>query len=167
MAFLPVALTVGSALFSGAAAFGQANYQRQVARRNQQIANDNANVNAEQTQRDSMMQDREMAQFGGQQQALQAASGLDVLGQSQLLTRATTRRTRDEGALNIARKGAAETSNYFNQAASFAGQANSAKSAGITSIVSSVFKAGQAATKNSDGGSSLVGSAKSKKFGGK
>lgn len=165
MAFLPAALAIGGALFSGVSAFGQADYQRQVARRNQQIANDNANLTAQETQINSQMQDRQMAQLSGEQLATQAASGLDVLGQSQLLTRATTRRTRDEGAIRNAQQGAVETNNYFNQAAGFAGQANAAKSAGTAALISSVFKAGSATMDGGMGGS-LIGKPKSRKFGG-
>lgn len=168
MAFLPAAIAVAGTLFSGAAAMGQANYKAKVAERNAQIARQNAVVTTQQAQVDQMRQDREMAALEGSQLAQQSASGLDVLGHSQLLTRATTRRTRNEGAVDIRRQGEAQTASYYNQAAGFEGQASSAKSAGISSMIGSVFDATSIAAgpKSSGGlglGESLIGGAKSRR----
>lgn len=163
MAFLPAALAVGSALFSGVSALGQANYQKQVAQRNAEIANRNSNLAAQQSQVDALRQDREMAALEGQQLAAQGASGLDVLGASQLATRATTRRARNEGALDVRRQGEAQSDSYANQAAGFKGEANAAKSKGISSMIGSVFNAAGAAADGGLFGKSLVGQVKSKR----
>jgi hypothetical protein len=157
--FLPVL----APLFAGVSAMGQANYQAKVAERNAKIAENNANLTAQQAQVDALRQDREFAVLEGQQLAAQSASGLDVLGASQLATRATTRRARAEGATDIRRKGEADTASYFNQAAGYKGEAGAARSAGISSMIGGVFKAASAAVDNGVFGDSLVGKAKSKR----
>lgn len=162
MAFLPVALAVGSALFEGVSALGQANYKSEVAKRNATIAEQNANLAAQQAQVAGQRQDREMAALEGQQLAMQSASGLDVLGASQLATRATTRRTRNEGALDIRRQGEATTASYFNQQAGYLGDAAAAHSAGVEALIGSGFKAAGAAIDGGVGGS-LLGQAKSRR----
>lgn len=164
MAFLPAALAIGGSLFSGVSALGQANYQSQVARRNAVIAGQNANLSAQQQQVQSQRQDREMAALEGQQMAAQSASGLDVLGASQLATRATTRRARNEGALDIARQGEARTASYFNQQAGYLGEANAYKSKGISEMIGSVFDAAAGGINNGVG-KSLIGKPKSRRFG--
>lgn len=163
MAFLPAALAVGSALFSGIAAMGQANYQAKVAERNATIAGQNANLAAQTAQTEAMRQDREYAALEGQQLAAQSASGLDVLGQSQLRTRATTRRARNEGAIDVRRQGEAETASYFNQQAGYLGDAAASRSAGKSAMIGSVFKAAGAAVDGGAFGSSLIGETKSRR----
>ena len=163
MAFLPVALSVAGTLFEGVSALGQANYKAEVAKRNAEIANRNAELTAQQMQVEGLRQDRDAAALEGQQLAMQGASGLDVLGASQLATRATTRRTRNEGALDIRRQGEAQTSSYRNQAAGYKGEANAAKSAGVSAMIGSVFNAAGAAVDGGVFGDSLIGKAKSRR----
>lgn len=155
MAFIPAAIGAIGAIFQGVSAFGQANYQRQVARNNEVIAKQNANRASDAAQIEQMRSDREYASTLGQQLAAQSASGLDVLGVSQLGVRKQTARVGLEAAQDIRRKGESTTAGYFNQAAGYAGDANAAKSSGISSLIGSGFKAAGALY---DGG--LFGKAK-------
>jgi cell division protein FtsB len=163
MAFLPMALQIGGAIFSGVSAMGQANYKAKVAERNAQIAERNAHLAAQQAQVDSLRQDREMASLEGSQLATQGASGLDVLGASQLATRATTRRARNEGALDIRRQGEAQSATAFNQQAGYLGDAGAARSAGKSAMIGSIFEAAGAAVDGGMFGDSLIGKAKSRR----
>jgi len=163
MAFLPMALSMAGSIFGGVAALGQAKYQAQVAKRNAEIATRNGEMAAQTAQIESMRNDREMAALTGTQLAMQGASGLDVLGASQVATRALTRRSRDESAIDIRRKGEADTASYFNQAAGFKGEANAAKSAGIAKMIGGVLDAAGTLAGGSGSGGSLIGGPKSKK----
>ena len=170
MAFVP-ALAAAAAVLQGVSAFGQANYQRQVARNNQTIATQNANRASDSAQVAQLRSDREYAQVVGQQLAAQSASGFDVLGASQVGVRALTAKVRGEAATDIRRKGESDTAGYFNQAAGFAGEANAAKARGISALLATPLNAaGAYVGASKDGGvpTSIIGGAKSRqknKFG--
>ena len=78
MAVLGPIIAVASAIFKGVSAFGQANYQRQVARNNEAIAIRNANAASDAAQVEQLRSDREYASTLGQQLSAQSVSGLDV-----------------------------------------------------------------------------------------
>ena len=165
MAFLP-AIAAAAAVLQGVSAFGQAHYQRQVARNNQTIATQNANRTSDAAQVAQLRSDREYAQVTGQQLAAQSASGFDVLGASQIGVRALTAKVRGEAATDIRRKGESDTAGYFNQAAGFAGEANAARAAGISALLATPLNAaGAYAGASKPGGipSSIIGGAKSRK----
>ena len=157
-------IAAAGAVLQGVTAFGQANYQRQVARNNQTIATQNANRASDAAQVAQLRSDREYAATQGAQLAAQSASGLDVLGASQVGVRALTAKVRGEAATDIRRKGESDTASYFNQAAGFAGEANAAKASGIGSLIAIPFNAVGAYT-GAGGGvpKSILGSTKRRK----
>lgn len=158
-------IAAAGAIFSGISAYGQAQYQSKVAQRNAEIAGQNANLATQQAQVDQQRQDREMASLQGQQTVAAAANGLDVLGASQIATRATTRRARNEGAVDIRRQGEAQTASFFNQQAGLKGDAGAYHMQGVSSLVSSVFNAAGAYVGAGGSSQSLTGSAVSRRSG--
>lgn len=153
MAFLGPILAIGGTLFQGVAAFGQANYQSQVAKNNAQIAAYNSNVAAQQAQTAQLRSDREYAAQRGQFLAQTGASGVDVGSGSTGDVLGLINRNRVEAGTDIRRQGEAQSIGFNNQQAAYLGQASAAKSAGISSLIGSVFKAGGQAAGAFGGGS--------------
>lgn len=154
MAFAAPFIAIASTVFSGLSAFGQADYQRQVARNNQAIAERNSNVASEQAQLQQLRSDREWAAKRGMYMAQAAASGVSLDSGSSQDVLGLVNRNRAEAATDIRRQGEAESTNYNNQAAAYAGQANAAKAAGITSLIGAGFKAAGQGIDAFGGGSS-------------
>lgn len=86
-------------------AITNANYQAKVARNNAAIARANAQAESVASQIEQQRSDVEYAQLRGEQFAAQGASGLDILGASQIATRGTTELTRVMAAEDIRRTG--------------------------------------------------------------
>jgi len=141
MAFLPVALALASTAISGWSSFAQSNYQAQVAKNNAKIAEDNANRASYASQIEQMRSDREYRAEEATQLASQAASGLDVLGRSQIASRSNLARVRGEQALDIRNQGLFDVRNFQQQQANFLGEAraaNTAKWMGLASTASDI-----------------------------
>lgn len=156
MAFLPVAAAVlGAAgtLFSGVSAYQQGRYQSQVAKNNAKIAEQNAARANTAAQIEQQRSDREYGAQEAQALAAQSASGLDVLGRSQFLSRENIHRVRGEAAKDIRLEGDANVRSLLQDAANFRGEASAAKLEGTSKLIGSAFSAG----------SSLLGSARSTK----
>lgn len=128
-------LQLGGALVSGIGALGAANYQAQVAENNAMIAEENAAKASQQAQLQQIQSDREIAALMGQQEAVQSASGLNTTGRSQVLTRRRTARIGRQDAVNIIEAGRTETRNFQQQAASFRGEAQMARRAGLFNAI--------------------------------
>lgn len=152
MAFLPAVLpfiAAAGTIFSGVSAFQQGKYQSQVAKNNAKIAQQNAARAADATQQEALRSDREYLAQESQQFAAQSASGLDVLGRSQLMTRANTQRVRGQAASDIRLQGDADVRRLLQDAANFKGEASAAKLEGTTKLIGSVFEAGTSLIGNS------------------
>jgi len=158
MAFLPALLQIGGTIFSGVAALGQGLYQAQVAKNNAAIADRNAQVASEAAQIKQMRSDREYAAQRGNYLATVGASNIGLDGGSQQSVLGLINRNQGEAAVDIRRAGEAQSIGFNNQSAFYQGEAASAKSQGISSLIGSVFKAGgQAFDAFSPGGSGDLG----------
>jgi hypothetical protein len=142
--FLPLLMIAGTA-FTAVSGYQQAQYQAQVAKNNQQLANRNAALASEAAQKEQMRSDQEYAGMLGEQEAIQGASGLDVLGRSQLAVRNQTRRVRGLAAQDIRAQGDQQVAGHFQDAANFAAEASAAKISGITSLVGGALDIGRMA----------------------
>lgn len=167
MAFLPAALAVAGSVLSGVSAIQQGNYQNAVAQMNAQMAEKYAAAESEAAQREAMRSDIEYAQLSGEQFAAQAASGLDVLGRTQLATRRMTQRVAGEARTDIRQRGTYESMKRNQEAANFRAEGSAAKKQGLVSGIGSFLQAGSdaytgfggksLATKRSRRGSSYGG----------
>lgn len=151
MAFLPVALAVASTAIAGWSQFQQNKYQAAVAKNNAQIAKENADRASYAAQIEQMRSDREAAAQEGAVEANQAASGLDVLGGSQLATRANLFRVRTEQAIDIRRQGEFDVRNFQQQQANFLGEARAAKTAAWMGLAATAFDIGGTIMKSPQG----------------
>ena len=145
MAFATPLLLVAGSAFQAFSGYQQAQYQSQVAKNNRQIAELNAARASEAAQREQMRSDQEYAGMLGEQEAIQSASGLDVLGRSQLAVRNQTRKARGLAAQDIRRQGDQQVAGYFQEAANFAAEASAAKAQGVASLVKGALDIGGAA----------------------
>lgn len=153
MAFLPVALAVGSTLISGISSFQQSMYQSAVAKNNAKIAEDNSNRASYAGQIEQMRSDREYRAQEGTVLATQAASGFDVLGRSQVMSRANVDRVRGEAALDIRGQALDNVRNLQQEQANFLGEARAQKTQAWMGLASTAF----------DIGGTVLGSPKGKK----
>ncbi len=166
MAFLaPLALplAIGGAAISGIGAFGQSMYQSAVAKNNAKIAEDNAERVGYAAQIEQMRSDREYAAEEGALLATQAASGFDVLGRSQVMSRANLARVRGEAAVDIRQQGLFDVRNLQQEQANFLGEARAAKTQAWMSVASTAFEIGSMVAKaptKKPGGNSLIGATK-------
>lgn len=161
--FLGTFLTAGSAALTGISAYGQSKYQANVAKNNAKIAEENAARAADATQKEQLRSDREFRVQLGEQLAIQSASGLDILGLSQMKTRANLRRVRGEAASDIRQKGATDVANLFQEAANYKSEASAAKQQGLNTLIGTAFNIGTIVAKNPTVAKSLAGGAKSTK----
>ena len=153
LAALGPIFTVAGTAVSAIGASNQANYRAKVAANNAAIAEDNANKAAEAAQREQQRSDFEYADLISRQFSAQSASGLDVLGASQLRTRDLSGRVRGLAATDIRRQGEANTANLFQDAANFKAESNAARKESGLALATGVLKIG----------STLVGSGLFKK----
>jgi hypothetical protein len=155
MAFLPAALPlimgVASTALAGFSQFQQAQYQSAVAKNNAKIAKDNADRAAYASQIEQMRSDREYDAQQGSLLASQAASGLDVLGRSQLMSRDNLSRVRGEQALDIREQGLLEARNFHQEQANFLGEARAQKTAAWMGLASTAFDIGGTILKSPQG----------------
>lgn len=142
MAFAAPVLMAATVLFDTVSKYQMADYRAQVAKNNQQLAMRNAGLASEASQREQMESDQEYAGMLGEQEAIQGASGLDVLGRSQVAVRNQTRRVRMGAAQDIRRKGDQQVQGFFQEAANFAAEASAAKMEKIGAVVGGALKLG-------------------------
>lgn len=156
MAFIaPIAAAAGSFLTSGvgmAAVTGltagvsalssiqQGNYQAAVARNNARIAEENAARISEASQREGMRSDQDYRALLAEQLAIQGASGLDILGRSQVAARQLTQRTGRRAAKDISDEGTAEARRSLQEAANFRSEGKQAKTQGYISAAGSLLQ---------------------------
>jgi multidrug resistance efflux pump len=163
MAFLPLALTVASTAISGYSQFQQSMYQSAVAKNNAKIAEKNADRASYAAQINQMRSDREYAQQESAQLAAGSASGLDVLGRSQVLARSTLAAVRGEEAKDIRDKGLFDVRNFQQEQANYLGEARAAKTQAWMGLVSTAFDIGGAVASSPQGkklAHSLIGGTK-------
>lgn len=177
MAFVaPLIAQIGSFVGSTAGAFATAstavsvlgavqngNYQAAVAKNNAEIADRNAAAEADRSQREQIRSDRDYAAAVGEQMALQGASGLDVLGRTQLATRSVTAATGREAAKDIRISGQNTAQRFLQDSANFRAEASQAKKQAMFSVAGSLMDLGTKvgkAKKSSSVPKSLVGNTK-------
>jgi multidrug efflux pump subunit AcrA (membrane-fusion protein) len=149
MAFLPAivpilgtVLSAGGAVLSGINSIQQGNYQNAVAQQNARAADSYAAAEAEAAQREAMRSDREYAILRGEQLAAQGASGLDLLGRTQLQTRKTTDATARDARTDIRQRGTYESRKLQQEASNFRAEGSAAKRQGLVSGIGSFLRAG-------------------------
>lgn len=153
MAFaaLPLVLSVASTALAGFSQFQQAQYQSAVAKNNAKIADQNAERAGYAAQIEQMRSDREYQAQEGAQLAAQAASGFDVLGRSQMASRANLARVRGEQALDIREQGLFDVRNFQQESANFMGEARAQKTAAWMGLASTAFDIGGTIAKSPQG----------------
>lgn len=149
MAFIPplvaaavplLASSTGAAVLTGATAglgaltsVQQGLYQAAVGRNNARIAEENAARISEAAQREGMRSDQDYRALLGEQLAAQGASGLDILGRSQVAARRLTERTGRLAARDIYDEGAAGARRSLQEAANFRAEGRQARLQGFLS----------------------------------
>lgn len=164
MAAVALPLALAGTAIEGFSQFQQAQYQAAVAKNNSKIALANADRANEAAQIEQLRSDREYRAQEGAVVASQAASGLDVLGHSQTLTRQNLARVRGEQAEDIRLKGLNEVRNFQQDSANFLGEARAQKTAAWMSLASTAFSLAATTAKSPQGRktfNSLIGGAKS------
>lgn len=138
---LPFLAVAGTAI-EGIGAFQQGMYQSAVAKNNAKIAHANAVRESYASQVEQMRSDREYSAEEGALVASQAASGLDVLGRSQLASRTNLARVRGEQALDIRQHGEYAVRNLQQEQANFLGEARAAKTQAWMGAAATAFNVG-------------------------
>lgn len=155
--------SVASTALSGFSQFQQAQYQSAVAKNNAKIAEDNANRASYAAQVEQYRSDREFQAQQGTLFATQAASGLDVLGRSQLMTRENLARVRGEQAVDIRQQGLYDVRNFQQEQANFLGESRALKTQSWMILASTAFDIGGTIAKSPTGqklAHSLIGGTK-------
>lgn len=153
---IPTILGAGSAIAEGVGSIQNGYYQAAVMKNNAAIAEYNAASTSEASQREAGRSDREYAAQLGSQLAAQGASGLDILGRTQVATRNVTRRVRSEAAGDIRMQGTNEARGMMQDAANFRGQGRQAKTQGLIGGIGSFVKAGALVSDRFGGTGSLA-----------
>lgn len=156
---LPFLAVAGTAI-QGFSQFQEAQYRSAVAKQNAKIAEQNAERVNYASQIDQMRSDREYRAQEGALLASQAASGLDVLGASQLSSRTALARVRGEQAQDIRTQGYYDVRNLQQEQANYLGEARAQKTAAWMGLAATAFDiGGQLATqpKTRKAASSLIG----------
>lgn len=103
---------IAGAVVSTSATISANNYQKEVARRNAELMNKNAERAGDAAQQAQIQQDQATAALLGEQIAAQSASGLKLGGRSQMLTRKSARELGRLDALTIRNEGDVNVFNY-------------------------------------------------------
>lgn len=148
-------LGVAGSLQQGSQNRAMANYQAQVARNNQAIAEQNARDAIQSGKANEQRQRMINSQRTGAMRASAAASGFDVGSESFLDEFAASDMTGEMDALNVRNDYQRQANNYWRQAADFGSQAGQYTAAGRNSTWNSVLDAGSSIL----GGASLASSA--------
>lgn len=147
LAPLAIPLAIAGTAIQGISAFQQSQYQSAVAKNNAKIAHENANRANYASQIEQMRSDREYMAQEASVFAIQAASGLDVLGRSQIMSRANISRVREEQAVDIRMQGLFDVRNFQQEQANFLGEARAAKTQAWMGLASTAFEIGGLAAK--------------------
>lgn len=124
---IPTLLTAGSAAIGAVSAVQSGNYQAAVAKNNARIAEENAAQQSEAAQREAMRSDQDYRALLGEQLAAQGASGLDILGRSQIGARKLTKQVGRRAAMDIIDEGEAGARRSLQEAANFRSEGKQAK----------------------------------------
>jgi len=157
MAVIGAVIGAVSGIASGIMAAQQAQYQAQIAKMNEKIAKENAKRAIDRSQVEQENNDRQTRVLLGEQEAVQAASGLSLTGKTAIRTRRAARAMGRLDALNIRQAGELEAYNYKVDAANFAAAAEAKKMeashsllggflSGIGSLVSGAGSIGSSTT---------------------
>lgn len=163
MAQVAAIIAAAGTVYSGVSEYQSARYRAAVANNNAQLARQQAQRESDAAQEAQRRSDIEYAATLGQVEAAQSASGLDVLGRSQLAVRERTRRAGRLAAEDIRRQGEEAVRGLHQQEQSFRSEAMMAKRDAGLALVNTGFKlAGQAASYfGESSGGSLVGRSRS------
>lgn len=144
-------------------AFTQANYQARVAKNNARIAAENAARTSDAMQEEQKRSDMEYAQLIGEQTAAQSASGLDILGRTQQLTRLSSEGVRRAAGLDIYDEGTAKARNFLQESANLKGDAKQLRNGAWIKLGSDVSEIATGMPRSGKGGvpRSLAGSSSS------
>lgn len=118
----------------------QGNYQAAVSLNNARIVEENAARISEASQRESMRSDQDYRALLAEQLAAQGASGLDILGRSQVAARLLTQRTGRMAAQDITDEGTARARGSLQEAANFRAEGKQAKTQGYISAAGSLLQ---------------------------
>lgn len=138
---LPTLLTAGSAAIGAVSAISNGNYQAAVLRNNAIIAERNAAKISEASQKEALRSDQDYRALLGEQLAAQGASGLDILGRSQIGARRLTTRTGRLAAKDIRDEGETGARNRLQEAADMRSEARQAKLQGYLTAAGTVVGA--------------------------
>lgn len=120
-------------------------YQAKVLANNAKIAGRNAGLASDAAQIEQQRSDNEYAELQGRQLAQQGASGLDIFGRTQNLTREASSRVGREQAMDIREEGTQESRRFLQEKANFKGAAREQYiKAGINFIGNAAATAGAA-----------------------
>ncbi len=155
MAFLPIAMAVAGTAIQGFSQFQQAQYQSAVAKNNAKIAEDNSNRASYASQIEQMRSDREYRAQEASMLATEAASGLDVLGASQVASRANLQRVRGEQASDIRLQGEFNVRNLQQEQANFLGEARAQKTQAWMGLAATAFDIGGTIAGSPKGGKAI------------
>lgn len=131
--------SAGAAILGGIQAYQMGRYQQQLAEQNAQIAEDNARRAIQRAQVEQYDQDMVTLAFLGEQEAIQAASGLG--GRSQFLVRKASAELGRRDALNVRQAGEIEAYNYLTQAVSQRAEGEMAAQSGRYGLLSGFVRA--------------------------
>lgn len=158
---LATAVTVAGTALGTIGQYQQAQQQAQIARNNQAAAMANAEAASTAAQQKQVRSDYEYAALLGEQEAAQGASGLDILGATQLRTRALTDRTRATAATDLRREGEAQVGQFLGDAQNFGLAARSSKLQGMIGLAEGAVGIGRAVGGDTGIKKSLAGGARS------
>lgn len=153
---LPTIIGASSAALSGISSLQNGNYQAAVVRNNAAIAERNAEAASEASQMEAARSDKEYAALGGEELAAQAASGLDVLGRTQVMTREAQTRVGQQQAVDIRNRGTNESRKFLQDAADYRAAGSQAKTQGIIGAIGAGLKVAGTISNQFDGSKSLV-----------
>jgi hypothetical protein len=153
---IPTILGVGSAAVAGVSSLEGGNYQAAVARNNALIAERDAAAASEASQKEAARSDKEYAALIGEELAAQGASGLDVLGRTQVMTREAQARTGAAQAVDIRNQGTNQSRKFLQDAADYRAAGAQARTQGIIGAVGAGLSAAGAISNGFGGTKSLV-----------
>lgn len=158
-----IGVGIAGAVASTSATISANNYQKQVAARQAEIMNTNAERAGQAAQQAQIQQDQQTAALLGEQLATQSASGLKIGGKSQMLTRKSARELGRLDALTVRDAGDVEVFNYRMLAQDEADKIKYLNQANGTALLTGFLDAasvGLTGLKNLSAPGSLLGSTK-------
>lgn len=148
LAPLAIPMAIAGTALQGLSQFQQSQYQSKVAKNNAKIAKENADRTGFAAQIEQMRSDREYDAQGAALVATQAASGFDILGRSQVMSRANLARVRGEQASDIRMQGFYNVRNLQQEQANFLGESRARKTQAWMGLASTAFEIGSIAAKS-------------------